>query len=435
MIETVSDFLEEFKKKGLSKIALKDGDITHTVTIGNMFEGLTSELLNRSIFKNLNLRIVNNSFIYNDSGVLSKEMDCMIVIGEGQKISFSKQYKYHIENIVGVIQVKKKVYKDSIDDAHQNLKSVIETAEPRNGEMYMRQIQSDAYKLLIGKIMPNSKTIESKSWREQMLFSFLLMQSFWPIRILIGYESYKTEFGLREGFVNHLEDLVKNGPIPGYSPISFPDLMICGENSIIKNIGMPFGYPFQMNNSFYWEILQTSNNRPMYLLLELIWTRLSYRFELGSEIFGDDFALDSFHPFLNCRERKISEKRFGWEYNYHGLTKKELSAPLNPLDWEPIEINETESAILFSLIYTHRVKCNELIEFLKEKESNLDEFVSGLSKKRIAYMEGDEIVLLMDLPIITISRNGKTYIGENKSGQMSYWIKKQAKLEYKPEGK
>jgi len=317
-------------------------------------------LLNRSIFKNLNLRIVNNSFIYNDSGVLSKEMDCMIVIGEGQKISFSKQYKYHIENIVGVIQVKKKVYKDSIDDAHQNLKSVIETAEPRNGEMYMRQIQSDAYKLLIG---------------------------------------------------------------------------ICGENSIIKNIGMPFGYPFQMNNSFYWEILQTSNNRPMYLLLELIWTRLSYRFELGSEIFGDDFALDSFHPFLNCRERKISEKRFGWEYNYHGLTKKELSAPLNPLDWEPIEINETESAILFSLIYTHRVKCNELIEFLKEKESNLDEFVSGLSKKRIAYMEGDEIVLLMDLPIITISRNGKTYIGENKSGQMSYWIKKQAKLEYKPEGK
>lgn len=88
MIETVSEFLEEFKKKGLNEIASKDGDITHTVTIGNMFEGLTAELLSRSIFKGLNLKIVNNSFIYNDSGVLSKEMDCMIVIGDGKKFHF-----------------------------------------------------------------------------------------------------------------------------------------------------------------------------------------------------------------------------------------------------------------------------------------------------------------------------------------------------------
>src|SRR5690606_38088777 len=127
-------------------------------------------------------------------------------------------------DVVAVIEVKKKLFKNSLDDAHQNLISVIDTAEPRDGEMYMRRIQADAYKLLMGKIMPNTETIKSKSWREQMLFSFLLMQSFWPIRILIGYESYKTEFVLREGFVNHLEDLVKDGPRSGYSPISFPDL-------------------------------------------------------------------------------------------------------------------------------------------------------------------------------------------------------------------
>ncbi|WP_298311079.1 DUF6602 domain-containing protein [uncultured Aquimarina sp.] len=324
MIETVSEFLEEFKKKGLNEIALEDGDITHRVTIGNMFEGLTAELLNRSIFKGLNLKIVSNSFIYNDSGTLSKEMDCMIVIGNGQKISFSNQFKYHIKNVIAVIQVKKTLYKDSIDDAHQNLKSVIDIAEPRDGEMYMRKIQADAYKLLMGKIMPNTENISKKSWREQMLFSFLLMQSFWPIRILIGYESYKTEFGLREGFVNLQEELVKDGPKSGYNPISFPDLMICGENSIIKNVGMPFAYPFQNDNEFYWEILQTSNNRPMYLLLELIWTRLSYKFELGSQIFGDDFELDSFHPFISCKERKISEEKWGWEYNYHSLTKKRI---------------------------------------------------------------------------------------------------------------
>jgi len=429
MIETVSEFLEEFKKKGLNEIASKDGDITHTVTIGNMFEGLTSELLNRSIFKGLNIKIVNNSFIYNDSGVLSKEMDCMIVIGDGQKISFSNQFKYHIKDVVGVIQVKKRLFKDSLDDAHQNLKSVIDTAEPRDGEMYMRRIQMDSYKLLMGKVMPLTKDISKKSWREQMIFHFLLMQSFWPIRILIGYESYKTEFGLREGFVNHLDDLVKDGPRAGYNPISFPDLMICGENSIIKNIGMPFGYPIQNDQEFYWEILQTTNNRPMYLLLEMIWTRLSYRFGLGSEIFGDDFALDAFHPFLNCKERKMDEMNYGWEYNYHGLTRKELSKPLVPIDWKPIEINKVESTILFTLINTHKIKCDkDLIEYLEKEKVTLDDFAEGLSKKRIAYKEGNEIILLMDLPIISFATDGKTYIGENKSGEMSNWIKKQASI-------
>lgn len=429
MIETVSEFLEEFKKKGIDEIASKDGDITHTVTIGNMFEGLTSELLNRSIFLGLNLKIVNNSFIYNDSGSLSKEMDCMIVIGDGQKISFSNQFKYHIKDVVAVIQVKKKLFKDSLDDAHQNLKSVIDTAEPRDGEMYMRRIQMDSYKLLMGKVMPITKEISEKSWREQMIFHFLLMQSFWPIRILIGYESYKTEFGLREGFVNHLEELVKDGPRPGYNPISFPDLMICGENSIIKNVGMPFGFPIQDDQEFYWEILQTTNNRPMYLLLEMIWTRLSYRFEIGSQVFGDDFALDAFHPFINCKERKMDEMNYGWEYNYHGLTQKELSQPLVPIEWKPIEINKVESSILFTLINTHSIKCDKnLLEYLANEKVTLDDFIENLRKKRIAYKEGNEIILLMDSPVISFATDGKTYIGENKSGEMSNWIKKKASI-------
>ncbi|MNE67982.1 hypothetical protein D3C80_1636210 [compost metagenome] len=63
MISTISDFLEEFKKNALSKIDQEEKDITHTLTIGNIFEGLTANILNKTIFKGLNLKIVNNSFI------------------------------------------------------------------------------------------------------------------------------------------------------------------------------------------------------------------------------------------------------------------------------------------------------------------------------------------------------------------------------------
>jgi hypothetical protein len=64
MISTVSDFIEEFKKKALLKIIQNENDITHRPTIGNIFEGLTSSILNKAIFKDLNLKIVNNSFVY-----------------------------------------------------------------------------------------------------------------------------------------------------------------------------------------------------------------------------------------------------------------------------------------------------------------------------------------------------------------------------------
>ncbi|WP_298311080.1 hypothetical protein [uncultured Aquimarina sp.] len=106
-----------------------------------------------------------------------------------------------------------------------------------------------------------------------------------------------------------------------------------------------------------------------------------------------------------------------------------MSKPLDSLDWTPVEINEAEATILFTLINTHKMKCdNDLIEYLKTKKYTIKEFIDGLSKKRIAYQEGNEIILPMDLPIISFDKNGKTYIGENKSGEMSYWIGKQASI-------
>jgi len=90
MIATVSDFLEQFRKYALSKIEKEEKDISHTPTIGNIYEGLTANILDRAIFEGLNLKIVEKSFIYNDSGLMSLEFDSLLVIGDGQQISFTK---------------------------------------------------------------------------------------------------------------------------------------------------------------------------------------------------------------------------------------------------------------------------------------------------------------------------------------------------------
>jgi hypothetical protein len=108
MINTVADFLEAFKSKSLEIIDSKEKNISHRPTIGNIYEGLTAEILNKSVFKEFNIKIVSNSFIFNDSGKISNEMDCMVVCGDGEKISFTDQYKYHIRDVIAVVQVKKR---------------------------------------------------------------------------------------------------------------------------------------------------------------------------------------------------------------------------------------------------------------------------------------------------------------------------------------
>lgn len=94
----------------------------YNVTISNMFEGLTAELLNRSIFTGLSLKIVKNSFICNYSAILIKEIDRIIVIGNGIKVSFTNQYKYHIKDVIAVVQVKKKLFGATIDGAYQGFR-------------------------------------------------------------------------------------------------------------------------------------------------------------------------------------------------------------------------------------------------------------------------------------------------------------------------
>lgn len=326
MINSVSDFLEQFKKHALSKIEADDKDIKHTVAIGDNFEGLTAELLNKAIFKDLNLKMVERSFIYNDSGVVSDELDCLLVIGNGQKMSFTNRFKYHIKDVMAVIQVKKNLYANDIDSSHQNLRSVFEVSEPRDSEPYVGRLLRDSYRLLTSKELPNTERRERFSDRENILYHYLMMEAFHPLRIVIGYYGYTTEYGLREGFVKKLEEILKEGPVRGYSPGTFPSLYICGNSTIIKNNGMPMGITLT-NDEFYFPILISSTGKPMYHLLELIWTRISYKFGISSNIFGDDFDIEAAHPFISCKERKIGDDNWGWEFMYHPLTRKQLATP------------------------------------------------------------------------------------------------------------
>lgn len=429
MIETVSDFLENFRNHALNKIKEDDSDINHRPTIGNIFEGLTSNLLEKAIFKGLDLRIVEKSFIYNDSGTISPEMDCLLVVGEGKQISFTNQYKYHIKDVIAVIQVKKKLYANDIDDSYQNLRSVIDIYEPREADKYVGRSLRDAYKAIASKELPNAERRKSLPDKEELLYHYLVMEAIHPLRIVIGYYGYNDEYGLREGFVNKLEEITKEGPVRGYSPGSFPNLIICGNNTIVKNNGMPIGVPF-MDTKFYWPILLTSNEKAMYYLLELIWTRLSYKYEISSQIFGDDFHFDYMHPFISCKERKIDEENWGWEYNYQGLDRKQLSEPAEKEEWKPVELTKAQYSVLYRMSGAGAIDLyndKQLHDFLKKENEDLSSFIDKLVATRLVYVDEGIMDFLVDELLMTFSPDGKVYGGENKNGQMTNYFMKRMK--------
>ena len=429
MIETVSDFLENFRNHALNKIKEDDNDINHRPTIGNIFEGLTSNLLEKAIFKGLGLKIVEKSFIYNDSGTISPEMDCLLVVGKGKQISFTNQYKYHIKDVIAVIQVKKKLYANDIDDSYQNLKSVIDIYEPREADKYVSRLLRDAYRTIASKELPDTERRKRLSDKEELLYHYLVMEAIHPLRIVIGYYGYKDEFGLREGLVNKLEEITKKGPVKGYSPGSFPNLIICGNSTIVKNNGMPIGVLF-VDTDFYWPILLTSNEKAMYYMLELIWTRLTYKYEISSQIFGDDFHYDSMHPFIWCKERKIDEENWGWEYSYHLLDRKQLSEPAEKEEWKPVELTKAQYSVLYRMSGAGAIDLyndKQLHDFLESESEELSSFIDKLVATRLVYVDEGKMDFLVDELVMTFSPEGKVYGGENKNGQMTNYFMKRMK--------
>jgi len=432
MISTISDLLEKFKEYALLKIEHDDNDINHTVAIGDNFEGLTAELLNKAIFKNLNLKMVQRSFVYNDRGIMSRELDCILVVGDGQKMSFANRYKYHIKDVIAVIQVKKNLYANDIDDSHHNLRSIINVSEPRDAEIFIWRLHRDAYKLLTSKELPNKERRERFTDRENIIYHYLMMEAFHPLRIVIGYHGYTTEYGLREGFTKKLEVISKNGPVRGYSPGSFPNLLICGNSTIIKNNGMPMGIPLS-DEEFYFHILTTSHGNSMYHLLEMIWTRLSYKFGISSDIFGDDFDIEAIHPFISCKERKIDKENWGWEFLYHPLTRKQLSMPLVSTPWTPTEIDMDKYLILNILIKIGTIIINTdkyFLKFIKTNKLNPEKVIKELCEAKLVYVDEGKMGLLVDELNTVLTPDGNIFAGENRCGEMTSYFSKQ--ILYKP---
>ena len=74
-----------------------------------------------------------------------------------------------------------------------------------------------------------------------MIYHALVMECFLPARIIFGYDGFNNERSLREKFVEYIYNQIsEDGYAKGFGAVSLPNLIICGENTLVKTNGFPY---------------------------------------------------------------------------------------------------------------------------------------------------------------------------------------------------
>ncbi|PKQ37242.1 MAG: hypothetical protein CVT59_08355 [Actinobacteria bacterium HGW-Actinobacteria-1] len=411
MIKTVSEFLERLREA--EHDALQAQNITHRPTIGDMYEGLTQELLDRALPVESGIE-VSAGFITDDSGALSHELDCLVVTAPGTKVPYTDKQVFHIDDVVAVVQVKKNLYSGDLRSGFENLASVneIQPSRDRHGPLFR-----DAYQATTQLPVPSVDDWRSLPHNLQMVYYTLAMELYYPARIIFGYNGFKSQSALRKSFIAHLESQrLPSGVIPGLGIHKLPTLICCGEHSLAKANGAPFCTPF--DDDGYWPVYGSTTGNPLRLLLEVVWTRLVYDDKMSGSVFDDDDETQPMHRLIDARPCKG-----GWEYRISPASRKDADRPMVPKKWQPAILDVAQFTIVSRLAAGTDVSVDsELTAYLEKHGYSPASFSRALQKPGLAVLQDGRFVLLTRKCMCAVLPDGRFAAADDEAGQFTRWI-------------
>lgn len=421
MIKTVGDLIHSFiehEKEELRGYSF----IGHPTMIGDMYEGLTHEVASRALplGPKSDLRIVSGKVI-GSSGILSNQIDCMIVEGEGKQIPYTKNWLYPSEQVLMMIEVKKTLYKTELEDAIDKYNYYFnEVYQPKD---MVRNLLSHAWRSIHGTDLPARESVSELDETSQALYHALVCEANMPVRVVIGYDGYKDQETLREGLLNIIEERVSK-KLPGVTPVVLPNLIVVGDSSLIKLNGMPYGAPFDATKQS-WPFYGSRGSKSIHIFLEMLWTRLNFFHGYSSSIFGEDLDLEAVRQFLDARPAFLNKTHVGWHIDVTQPKDFNLDDE-NDKPWEPQKLTKAEYAILYPLCNGNEVnsKNEKLLEFLTEEGVTLQEVTETLKQKRLASLEGECFHLLTEELMLGFVPGLGCVAAENNSGRLTRWLKK-----------
>lgn len=423
VIESVEQLLGAFLEK--ERAALDRQQIEHRPTIGAMYEGLTREVLSKAIPRSADLRVVSG-FARGAEGKLTKQLDCMLVMGDGEEIPRTGTWIYDLPQVIAVIEVKKNLYGNDVDDGHANLASVVE-ADPSMCKP-LPSLTRHAFQSLTHCSYPRDPSrLESVDPELAMLWHLLVLEAAAPVRILLGFHGYKTLASLGAGVIDHLND---NLGVMGRGPMSWPHLIANANGAIVKGNGMPWAAPLEDG---WWHALVRLETAPVYPVLELVWSRLNYMGLLDAAVFGDDRSLDEVRPLVKARYAKAPQPSWKLEAVRPAAKRKkkdEAESPAPVRDrpetrpWQPVQLTEEEHTLILLL-------CADEVDVDQFAPDERTMQVRQLKRLRGLGLVGPDPTapsiwrLLTDQLNACVMPDGRIVAAENSTGRLTRWVAEQ----------
>lgn len=399
-IKNIADLLNEIFQSNVLKVEdyLEDKGTKHPVLIGDIYEGVTADLLKRTLFEELNLKVVTGQ-IRLHNGELSNQIDCMIVKGNPQKMPFTDKYECCIDDVIAVIEVKKTLYKDELKDSLFKMQNIVKGFDIEKSKTPISEEEIyRGYEMLTGKILEDigdyiGENIDKKNF-DSVLINTLILDYSMPLRIIFGYEGYSNEITLRNGYLN----IIENEKDISAGPLMLPNLIICNNSSLIKTNGMPYGIRMEEVYINKFIGMTSYETTPILILLEVIWTKLCnvFKNKLDYSIFGNEIKYENIFPLL-----KYEFNEYKGKYGFNGIiipSKKIIRKTYrtdntNILEYKKIDIKI--STILSMLSKKGKISLldKEFVKYCEQKKINLIQLKKELLKTGYVKIRKDKIVL------------------------------------------
>ncbi len=422
MIKTLGEMLETMRQAEAA--ALDASDIKHAPTIGGMYEGLTADILGRAIPPGLDLKVVSG-FAIDGKGGTTGQLDCMLVRGEGKPVPYLPgQFQWHIQDVLAVFEVKKNLFGSDLGEAYDQLKSVAQISSSwlqgaTGPAKFSLAASMRAYAECTGEVAPPPDNWAAMDPGKHLILHTIMTDQIAPVRIMLGYHGYSTESGLRRGF----SDLIaKNLNVFGFAPPTLPNLIVANGVSLVKLSGHPYHVPLSKDG--FWPILASSHVNPSLLILEAIWTRISYSHPIA-DLFGDDLELERLSPFLAAQPSTAGPPggKSGWMYRTTKMSAKQLAEGDDHAPWQPVELDDEQFVVLDRLCREDVCTTDpDLLALLATEGRDPGAFFQSLIDTNLVARNGDNLVLTTIECATVLLPDGRSIAAENNTGRLTRWL-------------
>lgn len=421
MIKNASELLAAFIAK--ERAEEEKFSMPHMPTLGEAYEGIARDGIDQEFVlpPNLDLRVVSG-FIEG----LPHQIDCMLVRGDGVPYSRSGKHYYKAAQVLCVMEVKKTLNKAALVDGINHLAEI----QKHCLADFDRRYESDevfdfsqaqcSYERLTGRIAPRSaKQIDSLPDHERLLFGILARHAFVPVTVLLGFDGYATENGLRTAMVDVVED--NTGANSVASPDLLPSLITAGRFSLLKCTGQPY----LLAGPKGWLVVQASARHNIArILLEFLWTKISVFCKVRMP-FGQDLDYENIKELLLVQSMTHNGQQ-GFKVRAEEMSEKALQRTEVKI-WKPAKISPAAVDLAQRLaFFGGQLDLGDALKshLRKEYQVALDDAVQELIAT-YAYCRSEETLQIIgDEAYVTILDDDSGY-ADIDLGRLQTWCEQQ----------